>query len=198
MHELKPEHSAVDLMELVELFYQDPHQLGQFEGLGLKAESIPQPQRDLLNHEAHMTVTVEAFHGGPVDVRVDRTRFGVAPGDDLQGSAAEAAAWYAREITLHRQSDGAPVQYGIVRLNIPALATKVWNEIRSQQTPLGRVLIENQVLREVELCGLWKIVAGERLADLLGCEVGQVVYGRTARILCDRQPAIDLLEVVSP
>ncbi|XZE51968.1 hypothetical protein SH139x_003638 [Planctomycetaceae bacterium SH139] len=188
MHETQPEPPAVDLMDLVELFYPQDNTLGDFRACE-SAEQIPQPQRDLLNHEAHMTVTVEAFHGCPVDVRVARTRFVQATGKD---------DWYAREITLHRQLDQSPVQYGIVRLNVSLLAPPVWEEIRARQIPLGRVLIKHQVLREVELCGLWEVSAGPDLARLLEIPVGQITYGRTARIFCDYLPAIELLEIVTP
>jgi chorismate-pyruvate lyase len=189
---------AVELSELVGLFYEDAARssLGEFHAIE-DAARIPQPQRELLNHESHMTVTVEAFHQGPVDVRVHRTRFGIDPGDNFRGPEIDRARWYAREITLHRHRDGVPVQYGIVRLNIALLAPAVWQEIRSQRIPLGRVLIEHRVLREVELCGLWQITAGPALADQLSLQPGACVYGRTARIHCDSQPAIELLEIVT-
>ena len=105
--------------------------------------------------------------------------------------------WYVREITLKTHSTGKAVQYGIVRLHVTALDPEVWRRIESQETPLGRVLIEHNVLREVQLCELWKIQAGPALAKLLDTEVGDVVYGRTALIYCDGEPAIELLEVVA-
>jgi len=199
VQDIFPQPPAVDLSELIGLFYEGTARanLGEFQAIE-HADEIPQPQRNLLNHESHMTVTVEAFHRGPVDVHVNRTRFGVAVGDDFRGEQIERARWYAREITLHRHRDGVPVQYGIVRLNIELLAPPVWEQIRSQQTPLGRVLIDHQVLRELELCGLWRITAGPALSDLLAIERSTCVYGRTARIHCDNQPAIELLEIVAP
>lgn len=179
-------------MELIRLFYPSPDELGRFAPC-VDATTVPQPQRRLLDHEEHMTVTVEAFHRCPVDVHVAQT---------LQGNSSSESAsggrWYAREITLHRQSDGAPVQYGIVRLNVDLLDPVVWQEIESQSTPLGRVLIRHHVLREVQLCGLWRVAAGEPLAASLDCPVGTVTYGRTARIFCDYLPAIELLEIVAP
>jgi hypothetical protein len=74
----------------------------------------------------------------------------------------------------------------------------VWKQIESQSTPLGRVLIENNVLREVQMCALWRVSAGASLANLMQVETGEQVYGRTALIYCDRAPAIELLEIVSP
>ena len=86
--------------------------------------------------------------------------------------------------------------YGIVRLNIDALDPVVWERIESQTVPLGRVLIEHNVLREVQLCELWEITAGPSLAKCAHVEQGQVVYGRTALIYCDGEHAIELLEIV--
>lgn len=188
----EPEPPAVDLMELIRLFYLDPSQLGRFAPC-IDAAAVPEPQRGLLNHEEHMTVTVEAFHRSPVDVRVART----LDGNDSTDPPI-AGRWYAREITLHRQSDGVPVQYGIVRLNVDLLDPVVWQEIQRQDTPLGRVLIRHHVLREVELCGLWRVTVGEPLAQLLECPASSITYGRTARIFCDYLPAIELLEILAP
>ncbi|WP_164100654.1 hypothetical protein [Candidatus Laterigemmans baculatus] len=189
MQSLRPEPPTVDLMELITLFYPAPSELGDFQAC-LEPVTVPEPHRRLLDHEEHMTVTVEAFHGSPVDVRVARTHY--------SREAATSGNWYAREITLHRQSDGRPVQYGIVRLNIDLLDPIVWEEIEAQETPLGRVLIRHHVLREVALCGLWRVEAGEPLAELLEMPAGGVTFGRTARIFCDRLPAIELLEIVAP
>jgi hypothetical protein len=60
------------------------------------------------------------------------------------------------------------------------------------------VLIEHNVLREVQLCGLWQIHAGPALAKMLSVQVDEVVWGRTALIFCDGEPAIKLLEILTP
>ena len=187
----------VDLRELIEIFYDPIDLLGRFRRCEAATE-LPEIARGLLDHHGHMTVTVESFYGEPVDVRVARSCFGDSP--PPQTSSLENAPksnWYAREITLHRHSDQAPVQYGIVRLRYDLLETDVWQEIHSEKIPLGRALIEHNVLREVELCALWEIHCGAPMSRLLNLSRGTKVYGRTARIFCDHQPAIELLEVVS-
>jgi hypothetical protein len=190
----KPRPPAVDLGEMVRLFYDSPQQLADFSAIS-DGQELGEPYRGLLDHEAHMTVTVEAFHGCPVDVHVERTKFG----EDHNMSRAPALnRWYAREITLLRTSDHRPVQYGIVRLRYELLGPDVWDEIRGEGIPLGRALIEHGVLREVELCDLWRVTAAKPLAKMLGIDVGTIVYGRTARIFCDYLPAIELLEIVVP
>ncbi|TWT51222.1 hypothetical protein Pla22_39990 [Rubripirellula amarantea] len=173
----------VDLSELIEQFYGPPldfSQLGTFTAVS----SVPSPYDQLLDHNEHMTVTVEAFHGEPVDVHVHK--------HELHDN------WYSREITLVTQSSRRIVQYGIVRLNTKELAEPVWRKIESREIPLGRVLIEHNVLREVQLCGLWKVIAGPCLADKMHQAIGETMYGRTALIYCDGQPAIELLEIVAP
>jgi hypothetical protein len=156
--------------------------LGEFEELA--GGSLPTPYRDLLDHHAHMTVTVERFHGGPVDVQVL----------DVHTTKTH----YSRKITLTRQSDGGVVQFGLVRLCLDFLDPPVRAEIEAKTTPLGRVLIKHNVLREVQLISLWKVAAGEDLAKLFACDIGTVCYGRTALIYCNGVPAVELLEIVAP
>ncbi len=179
---LTPSKSLVNLLELIDEFYGEPighSELGDF----IKQTSIPQPYSKLLDHHAHMTVTVEAHAGEPVDVQVHANH--------------QRGQWYAREITLVTQHTQRVVQYGIVRLDTTKLAPVVWKQIESQQIPLGRVLIQHDVLREVELCDLWHIRAGRSLASKMNQTVGTTLYGRTALIHCDRMPAIELLEIVN-
>lgn len=171
---------AVDLSTLLRLFYDDSRELGEFEAV--TGDEVPEPFNQLLNHHSHMTVTVEAFHASPVDVRVARTK--------------TEPPWYAREITLVTQTAGKLVQYGIVRLNFEVLGKTAWRQIESQSKPLGRILIEQNVLRQVELCQLWRVRAGVSLARQLEIPEGTTVYGRTARIFCNGAPAIELLEIV--
>jgi hypothetical protein len=170
------------LEALVDLFYDDAAPLGEFEEVPQGA--LPPPYGDLLDHHAHMTVTVERFHGCPVDVQV------------LDVNTTKTH--YSRKITLTRQSDGAVVQFGLVRLCLDFLEPPVRAEIEGQTTPLGRVLIKHNVLREVQLISLWKVAAGDELAKLFGCDAGAVSYGRTALIYCNGVPAVELLEIVAP
>ena len=175
--------SRIDIRDLLNEFYGEPvshSQLGEFASV----PTVPAPCDSLLDHHAHMTVTVESHYGEKVNVVVHRCH--------------RRDAWYSREITLVTEDTGRIVQYGIVRLDTSALDDDVWRQIESQSTPLGRVLIEHNVLREVQLCGLWEVQAGNSLSELMQLDVGSQVYGRTALIYCNRTPAIELLEIVSP
>jgi chorismate-pyruvate lyase len=171
-----------DLSRLIALFYDDAAELGQFEEVA--GGQMPRVARRLLDHEQHMTVTVEAFHKCPVDVEVETDRIE----DGL----------YVRKIVLHRQSDGRPVQFGLVRMDFRFVTSEVRRAIESRSIPLGRVLIDHNVLTRVELFALWKVEAGPDLAKLLQAAPGETLYGRTAQIHCDDQPAVELLEILAP
>ncbi len=141
----------------------------------------PEPYRQLLVHEHHMTVTMEQFHGSPVNVTV--------LAETLDGDL------YSRQIVLTRSSDNAPVQFGIIRFNFEYVTNAVREEILARQTPLGRVLINHNVLRHIDLGAILKISAGPELARLLQMPENGITYGRLATIFCNRLPAIDLLEI---
>jgi chorismate-pyruvate lyase len=167
---------------LVGLFYSSPDDLGRFAEV--VAEDIPRDYQTLLAHEHHMTVTVEQFHNSPVNVLVLDT---VTIGNH-----------YARKILLTRQVDGGVVQFGIMRVNFDYLDDEVRREIEGQTTPLGRILIEHNVHRDIHLRSLWQVEPGADLQRLFGLRSPQRTYGRTAMIYCNDEPAIELLEIVTP
>lgn len=169
-----------DTETLIHLFYDTVAALGQFERLG----EVAAPYAELLDQHEHMTVTIERFHGCNVDVDVLEVR--------------EADDEYARKILLRRQSDRAVVQFGIVRLRLGFLPPPVRELIRSQQTPLGRLLIQHNVMRQVELVQLWQIKPAEELCGYFGCDPSATTYGRTALIHVGDQSAVELLEIVTP
>jgi chorismate-pyruvate lyase len=131
-----------------------------------------------------MTVTVERYHESKVDVKVlDRLR---------------TDTHYARKIILTRQSDGRVVQFGIMRIHLQVLSAAVRAEIESERTPLGRILIQHDVLRKIHLMSLWKIAPGEDLCRIFGLRTPTTTYGRAAVIDCNDEPAVELLEIVTP
>ena len=103
---------------------------------------------------------------------------------------------YSRKIVLRRQSDQVVVQFGIVRLAKTLLADEVWQEIETESIPLGRVLIEHNVMRHVKLMSTWKIKPGPALHEAFAPATVDECYGRTALIYTDGVPAVELLEIV--
>lgn len=171
--------------ELQRLTRQIPGNENLFQSAEHVSSSLtPEPYKQMLAHEHHMTVTMEKFHGCSVNVKVLSE---VSEGDI-----------YARQIILTRSDDGTPVQFGIVRFDFQYVTQQVKDEIKSGQIPLGRVLITHNVLRHIDLGAIMKFTAGPGLAEALQMEEGQETYGRLATIFCNRHPAVDLLEISRP
>jgi chorismate-pyruvate lyase len=171
-----------ELETLVALFYDAPEELGYCRPVTVA--QLPAVYRKLLAHEHHMTVTVEQHHGSLVNVEVLDSRLD--------------SDHYSRKILLRRQTDGRVVQFGIMRLNFAYVSESVRQEVENRSAPLGRILIRNNVLREVELFNLWEITPGPDLCRLFDITPDQRTYGRTALIHCNDEPAVELLEIVVP
>jgi chorismate-pyruvate lyase len=165
---------------LATLFYASLAELGEFEPMAV--DELPANYRKLLAHNDHMTVALESWHKSPVSVTA------------LDEWREEAS--YARTSLLSRQSDAAIVQFGMMRIWLTDLPAVAQEEIASKSAPLGRVLIEHNVLREVELITLWKIIPGRVLRQHLGVTGREPIFGRTAQILVDERPTVQLLEIV--
>lgn len=150
----------------------------------IPADQVPPPYHDLLVHEHHMTVTVEAHHGDLVNVNIlERVHKG-----DL----------YARKILLTLQKTGRVVQYGIVRVDLSVCSPEVRAEIVAGQKPFGRILVEHNVHRRVEPTAYLRMTPGPEMMGWFGLDSPRPVYGRLALIHCDGEPAVELLEVVAP
>ncbi len=165
---------------LATLFFSDLAEIGQFELATV--DQLPPDAHQLLAHNEHMTVALESFHHSPVSVEA------------LAEWRDEAS--YARCSLLSRQRDGAVVQFGMMRIWMNDLPAAAQNEITSKKSPLGRVLIEHNLLREVELITLWKITPGPALQQHLEVNDTSPIFGRTAQILVDERPTVQLLEIV--
>ena len=145
------------------------------------AALVPEPYKKLLAHDHHMTLAMEDHHGCTVDVKIlDRK--------DVNNC-------YCRKILLTKSGTEEVVQFGIVKFDFQYVTEAVKNEITKGEIPLGRILINHNVLRHIDLGAILKITCGPALAEYLQMEPGEVTYGRLATIFCNGQPAVDLLEI---
>src|SRR4029079_13462248 len=104
---------------------------------------------------------------------------------------------YARASVLRRQTDGQVIQFGVMRIWLGDLPTAAQEEITSKRYPLGRVLIRHNLLREVAVLGLWRIEPGPVLRKHLGLDGKTPIYGRSAQILVEERPTVQVLEIVT-
>ena len=204
-----------DLAAITAPFYPDLEELGRFAPV--ESHALSEDYQALLDHDDHMTVTVEAFHDTLVDIRVLEEH---RDGD-----------FYSRVSLLVCRETGRIVQLGIMRIDLAGLPAKVREGIEARRAPLGRILIRHHILRRVELCQLWRIDPGPVLRQHLVTPPGEAVgwdevppaagteavsgwhggilsqpthaataldfiYGRSARIIVEGRPAVELLEIV--
>lgn len=152
----------------------------------VQPEEIPHPDDELLVHHEHMTVTLQKFHGAPVDVHV------------LEEHLSEDGDFYTRKISLTPAS--APdkaVELGIVRLDFRYMDAAVRDEILRKELPLGAILIKHDVHRRIKPRFFLRFPPGGPVMGLFGASERRPVYGRLGTIYCDGEPAIELLEIVT-
>lgn len=151
--------------------------------ISVPPENVPEPFRRLLNHHDHMTLALEEHFGHSVRVHPYLVR---REGD-----------LYGRKLDLSIPS-GQIVMTGAMLFNLRSVSAEVAARIVEQKTPLGRILIEHDVLRRITGVSLLRFPAEEPLLGRFGRPATGPAYGRVATILCDEKPAVDLLEIVTP
>lgn len=150
----------------------------------ISAEAMPEPYRGLLVHTHHMTVTVERFYDSPVDVSVL--------------AVAREGHFYCRKIMLSLRSTHKVVQFGIVEINLDVLDPIVRAQIEEQKTPLGRVLIQNNVLRNVRPVQFFRAFPTPTMCEWFGMNHAEPLYGRVGVITTNHEPAIKVAEILAP
>jgi len=145
--------------------------------------SVPAPYQSLLVHHGHMTEALEKYHGAPVTVHPYRVR--------------REGEMYGRRIDLRVGGD-SPVMTGIMIFNLALVAPAVREEILRARTPLGQILIKHRILRRVSSDAYIRLGAKDPLVARFELARSRPAYGRIATILCNQQPAVDLLEIVRP
>jgi hypothetical protein len=165
----------------------------------IPAAMTPEPYLQLLVHEHHMTLAMEQFHGHRVAVHVlDRKTVG----DGYHRSSVLTVPQSVAGKTAGRSGGMFPgeraLQFGAIRFNFDFVTREVRDAIVAEQIPLGQVLIDHNVLRQIDLGAIVRIECGPGLASIFGCERKAETYGRVATIFCNRRPAVDLLEISAP
>ena len=173
--------SAPELEALTKIYYAAPHELAGFREI--QESDLPSIYHTLLAHHQHMTVTLEAHNGCPVEVDVLRSE--------------TTKTHYHRKVLLRRIGDQGVVLFGIVRINRGLLPAVVREEIEAESIPLGTILINRNIYRNVRLLSFWEVEPGDELSGIFELDSPGPLYGRTALIYCDDVPVIELLEIVT-
>ncbi len=175
--------SQLKLHTLTDLFPGNPFQ--DCEMRVVSSTAVPAPYDRLLVHDGHMTVTLERHHASSLALHIIERR--------------RVADEYSRSLTLCAGADAKVVLAGIMRICLATCEAAVREAIVGGVTPLGRILIENEVLRRIEPHAYLHVELTPRLRELFRVGEGHsVTYGRVARIICAGKPVVELLEIVAP
>lgn len=150
----------------------------------IPADDLPPPYHDLLVHHGHMTETLERYYSSPVAVH--------------PYAVHHHGEMYGRKLDLSIPSTGQIVMTGLMIINLTFVRPDIAQKIVEGKTPLGRLLVDNNVLREVSSGAYLKFAPDDPLVARFHSKDHQPAYGRLATIFFGDKPAVDLLEIVTP
>jgi chorismate-pyruvate lyase len=151
------------LMPLLYFYNEDELPLPPVEFI--EGDEVPEPYRSLLVHQNDMTPTLRAHHGSEIKLEV---------------VDSEASSNYVmRQVVLHRTSDGAPVEYGAIGIQLDAFPPHVKELIREGKRPLGGILATEGVPHSSAPRAWFWIEADEHTGELLHVAPGTKLYGRS-------------------
>lgn len=150
------------LMPLLYFYSQDEAPLPHITFID--GESMPEPQRHLLVHASDMTPRLREHHASAITLEVKQAQL--------------APEYVMREVVLHRASDGAPVEYGAIGIQLEHLPPHVREMIRGGRQPLGGILESEGVPHHSAPRAYFCVKTDEHIGNLLGAPPDTVLYGR--------------------
>lgn len=173
-----------DLLYPLSRFCQDgghplpPHEV-------IEGDAVPEPYRGLLVHEGDMTSRLETFFGGEIIIEVLHREH-----------TAEA---YRREVVLHIEATGLPVEYGAIEIDLGAFDGELRRLILEQHLPLGGLLNRFGVPYRSEPKGFIKLGPDAVMQRVFGMPRAQEFFGRCNVLLGEGDRMLArIVEVVRP
>ena len=151
-------------LALLSDFYETLPEPPSIDVTFVPAETIPQPQRDLLVHFQDMTLTLGRHYGEPIALDVLHRHQG--------------PQWYRRHIVLETAVSRRPVEYGAMRILLPLLSEAARLEVLAARKPLGEVLARHGLAFRHCPGGFFKIRSNHLIELALALTRPQWLYGR--------------------
>ncbi len=149
----------------------------------LSGDEVPYPYRSLLVHTNDMTPTLAAFHHSRLYLEVH---------------AHEANEDFVmRLVSLRAVATDASVEYGAIAIQLGGLPPELAAEVVAGRKPLGALLGEYGVEHIGSPLAYFAVPADERIAQALGQQPGEILYGRCNQLL-DRDGMVfaDIVEIL--
>ena len=134
----------------------------------LAGDTLPEPYRGLLRHNADMTTKLEAFHKEEIVLSVQHEEHG--------------ETWYHREVVLRGRSSNRPVEYGAIEIALDALSENLHDRIFQGMRPLGGILVDHGIEFVSRPEVFFKVDPCQFIANSLTCDRDVSFYGRVNRL----------------
>jgi len=161
------EAKALDLLMPLQFFYlRDDWVLPEVEFMN--GVELPDPYQGLLVHGADMTSTLSEFHESEISLEVlDR----------------EVSDGYVMRSVVLRSSDGVPVEFGAIGIQLEGFDELLKVEVETGAGPLGGLLQKHRFPYTSRPKGYFRVKADQFMANHLSCSPGAVLYGRCNELL---------------
>ena len=144
-------------------------------------DALPESHAAILLRSEHLTQMLQDYNSGPLELKVlDRHRHG---------------SNYSRVIT--KAGGGRILEFAFITIDLDLCPPTVAADILAEMSPVGRILIDSGVPRELRVLGFCKIelAPGNRM---FAVDRPTTTYGRYTTIALNGVPAIYVLELIAP
>jgi hypothetical protein len=151
----------------------------------LDGDAVPQPYNNLLVHQQDMTPTLEEYHHCPMGLRVIKW---LNVGESV-----------LRMVSLIRQRDGAPAEFGAIKIEVNGFPPEGQKMILEGKKPFGTILRELKMPHKGNPLGFFKVESDAHINAALGLTFKHTLYGRL-NVLQDEHGHIlaEIVEVLPP
>ncbi|MEK9772824.1 MAG: hypothetical protein VW907_06540 [Opitutae bacterium] len=135
----------------------------------LEPGDLPQPYRQLLDHQGDMTSRLESAYRTSIQVR--------------RLHSSNDGKNYFREVILETiGSIPRPVEYGAIEIQLAQLPEAAKQAVIDAQIPLGAILNKGRIPYDCSLRGFFKVIPDQSILEAFGIEESIPLFGRSNRI----------------
>jgi chorismate-pyruvate lyase len=133
------------------------------------SSEVAEPAQGLLVHDRDMTSALEHFHDDRIALEV------------LQ--AKQDQDTYFREVILRAVGSGAPVEYGLIEIELSAFGSPLRTAIVEGEQPLGGLLNEAGLAYRSAPLGFFRVPAADLENVFPETPGGTILYGRYNQLI---------------
>jgi chorismate-pyruvate lyase len=146
---------------------------------------MPEPYRRLLVHTGDMTSRLENFHAGSIVLEV------------LHREKTESC--YRREVVLHMEESGLPVEYGAIEIDLDAFSPELRERILEGHLPLGGLLNRFKVQYRSRPRGFFRMGPDVEMNALFSSSGAREFHGRSNELIGENDRTLArIVEVLRP